>query len=163
MRKGLKQAILDHQTWLVGLHCLLPTKEPAPSTPVEVRVLPAVLTPVECRLRYPQWLRDAPASSFRWKLKIPHDHPCPKGWRGAEKDWFTICIFLRELRWKTSQELSFSFCELAAIFHSCGYRVLSLFAQLLTFRELTNLIRKVMQSLSSRPRQWTHFYRKKPL
>ena len=147
MRQELIDAIRQHQNWLTRLHELLPTKEPGVTDAPQVCELPNMLTPEQCRARYPHCLWDAHPSSFRWKLKVPNSHPPPRNWTSSVNDWDEICRFLRSLRWKTGADFSFSFCELAAVFHSGGFRV-QVDAQMLTFRELTNMIQKAMQILS---------------
>ena len=142
----LQAAIRSHQHWLVRLHELLPTAEPSAIGPT-VQELPDTLSPEQCKIRYPEWLWDARLPSFTWKPKLPKGLPMPANWPATPEDWTQICDFLRGLRWRVGEQYSFSFCELAAVFHQTGHRV-SLDAQLLTFREVTNMIRKAMQILS---------------
>ena len=146
----LIEAIRSHQQWLVGVHASLPTHAPDESNVRNVQELPDKLTSAQCRLRYPQWPWDAPAASFKWKPKIPLNLPCPETWKSHPENWNSICEFLRGLRWKEDPDTSFSFCELAAIFHASGARIKA-DCELLTFREVTNLIRKTMLILSKNP------------
>lgn len=146
----LIEAIRSHQQWLVGVHASLPTHASEESNVRNVQELPDKLTSAQCRLRYPQWPWDAPAASFKWKPKIPLNLPCPETWKSHPENWNSICEFLRGLRWKEDPDTSFSFCELAAIFHASGARIKA-DCELLTFREVTNLIRKTMLILSKNP------------
>ena len=149
-KQNLVAAIHSHQKWLISVHSLLPTRDPAADTSNGVQELPDKLSASQCRLRYPHWDWDVAAASFRWKPKIPVDIPCPETWKSHPENWTVICSFLRGLRWKETHGASFSFCELAAIFHVTGAR-LKADSDLLTFRELTNLIRKTMLLLSKNP------------
>ena len=149
-KQKLVAAIHSHQKWLIAEHSLLPTRDPDAATSNGVQELPDKLTASQCRLRYPQWAWDVPLTSFRWKPKIPVNVPCPETWKSHPENWNAICTFLRGLRWKETQDASFSFCELAALFHASGARVKA-DSDLLTFRDLTNLIRKTMLLLSKNP------------
>lgn len=150
MKQEIRDAILQHQAWLVKLHESLPTRSPDSAPVSQVRELPDEMTLEHAKIRYSHWLWSTPSGSFCWKPRLPHSHPCPRTWPASDDDWREICAFLRSLRWKTGNEYSFSFCELAAVFHASGYRIHS-DVQLLTFRELTNLIRKAIQLLSKDP------------
>lgn len=146
----LLAAIQSHQEWLVNVHALLPTHDPEHEAPPTVQELPDTLTLAQCKLRYPQWPWDTPATQYKWKPKIPLVLPCPESWKWGAENWHVICGFLRSLQWKEDRGASFSFCELAAVFHSTGSRIKA-DSDLLTFRELTNVIRKAMLLLSKNP------------
>ena len=111
---------LQHQQWLAKLHELLPT-----SSPLQDLSLPEPEPELDFehyQVIFPQWAWDADIHTFPRKPKIPLSFPKPRTWDGSLEDWETTCTFLRNLRWRVSDDEVTSLCELTGLFHHLGHK-----------------------------------------
>ena len=59
-------------------------------------------------------------------IYIPISFPKPSTWEGSDSDWMTVCNFLRGLRWHLQADRVTSLCEVTALFHQLGYKLVDL-------------------------------------
>ena len=150
MQTRANKAIDAHHAWLVSLHKLLPTSDPGDPHVKSQDTGPADVPLDQCKLRFPSWHWHLPKKHFPWKPKIPLHMKCPTRWAHTGTEWRTRCAFLRQLSWVQDAEQSYSFTELAAVFHASGFK-LDGDTQLLTFFDMYKIIRERMQYMSKQP------------
>lgn len=85
--------ILRHQRWLTQLHLLLPTEDIQKEELEQPAEFPAVLTPVQGCVLYPQWHWNTQNTRFRRVPKIPLHHPPPKTWKHGTETWRQVLNF----------------------------------------------------------------------
>ena len=123
MQRCADRAIEQHHAWLVVLHTWLPTCDPATNEELQTASSSQEITIDQCRSRFPAWHWNLSKRHFPWRAKIPYKLKQPARWNHTAADWRTVCAFLRNLAWMVDQDQSFSFTELAAVFHHEGYRL----------------------------------------
>lgn len=119
----VQAAVGLHQEWLTKLHCHLDTSAVGihhddQLAQVDKNGGSEHLSRENAPKFFPEWPWGASAHAYKWLPKIPHQVDMPKRWRHSEKNWKTICDFLRSLRWKIHKDDSAAFCEFALAFHT---------------------------------------------
>ena len=146
VQSKVRGALIHHQQWLINLHELLPTHQPDRLVEIDENKPPDEVTLASAQRRFPQWLWGSPRVLFPWVPKVPHEHAPPARWTGQMQDWNECLNFFRGLRWLADDEQSFSFNELAVIFHSRGHRITK-DLELTTYLDLYRIIREALQCL----------------
>lgn len=146
-QRQVQNAIVQHQRWLIDLHTLLPTEQPDRAPACTPQCSKPQTTLESCRQRFPTWLWHLPPAAYGWRPKIPSGMPCPNKWTGHAEDWNACISFLRSLRWYVAEGQSFSFNELAVMFHCSGFS-LQKDKDLVTYLDIYKVIRGALQILT---------------
>lgn len=109
--------------------------------------MPELLTKETCQARFSQWPCGLSKRSYTWRPKIPRECPPPVRWRGPPEDWSSVCRFLVGLHWRIDADDSFSFCELAVLFHNSGFKIAG-DPQYVTFYDIYKVLRAAMMHLA---------------
>ena len=148
MFNQMSKAVDLHQRWLIALHARMPTTESsADSVHVAAEGNDVAPTPELCKMRFPHWHWGLPRKFFPWRPKIPKNLPSPPTWKASSEDWASICAFLSGLHWQVDGSQSFSFCELAVLYHQAGYQITG-DQELCTFYDIYKLVRECILQLS---------------
>ena len=91
MQRCADKAIEQHHSWLVALHTLLPTSDPAKAADTQAPSSSQEITIDQCRNRFPAWRWNLPKRHFPWRAKIPNKLAQPLRCSYTAVDWRTLC------------------------------------------------------------------------
>ena len=80
------------------------------------------------------------------KFRLPSQSQAST-WEGSDSDWMTVCNFLRGLRWHLQADSVTSLCEVTALFHQLGYKLVDLGSEP-TYLDYHKKIRRAIVLLS---------------
>ena len=119
----LPHLILEHHTWLVQLARQLDQEKETTndSSAAEAPTQPNEDDEQHLRSFFHRWPWTTPRGSVRWSPPRPQIFEKPACWKNTDSDWTMFCNFLGTLQWDQDPSLSWSYFELACIFHLRGF------------------------------------------